>query len=117
MLPRDAIPIYPAGQEWSDWVFFPRSSNVAAARYKLDASGTWQVIFGGKPKKPTKRKPAATGQTPISTYQYGPHHVCSEANFWRWYEQFAAGGSAGIWLDLNIKRTGVPYVQISTQGA
>lgn len=112
------IAVYPAGQVWSDWVYFPRSSNVAAARYKLDHSGTWQVMFGGKPKRPTKRVPnPGEGVTALSLYQYGPSDVTTEANFWRWYDQYAAGGSAGIWLNLHVKMVGVPYFQVYTQGA
>lgn len=86
---------YPEGQEWSDWVPFARSSNVSAARYKLDVAAglghLWQVIFGGKQRKPSKKYPAG-GTTPLSCYEYGPSFALTNDEFWRWFNQYAAGG-------------------------
>lgn len=110
------VAIYPAGQEWSDWFPFPRSSNISAARFKLDRSGTWEVMFGGKPKKPTKKNPYATGTTALSCYTYTDPRL-TEETFWRWVDQYTGGGSAGIWFDLNVKRAGITGSQMWTQGA
>lgn len=114
---RPSYPAYPAGQEWSEWLPFPRSSNVAAARYKLGQPlGVWQVIFGGKERPITKKHPAG-GLTPLACYEYGPSPHLSDDDFWRWWQQYASGGSAGIWFQVNVKDFKVLCRQLWTQGA
>lgn len=109
----------PPGQQWSEWVPFQRSSNVAAARYLLLGSwagGIWQVMFGGKERPITEAHPYG-GITPISCYEYGPSPILTEELFWRWWQQYAAGGSAGIFLQVYVKDKHVDYRPLWTQGA
>ncbi len=117
--PDPAKWVYPKADEWSQWFPFTRSSNVSMARYKLHVATdqwVWQVIFGGKPAKPSKKNPHGAGVTTISMYEYGPSHLLTDEFFQQWWNQYVAGGSAGIWLDLNVKRANVPARHLVSQG-
>lgn len=108
------IAAYLAGEEWSGWVTFARSSNLFAARYRV-GGGVWQVVFGGKPRTPTRKEPVRSGDTPKVCYQYEDARLTPGA-FWTWVKQYGAGGSAGIWFDLHVKRNGITGVKVALPG-
>lgn len=59
------------GRAWSegDWVYWPASTNVFAARYCRDGSLMMQVKYGGKFKHRPKGK---SFWDPVRFYEYGP---------------------------------------------
>lgn len=89
----------------ADWVYFPASTNVFAARYCRDGSNRMQVIYGNKIARRTKN-----GLKPDfpRLYEYGPAaNLTPEA----WFN-FLYAASKGNWSWSNLDpRWGnpVPY--------
>lgn len=101
--------VFSDGRRWrdKDWVFWPASSNVVAARYCNDGSLRMQIMYARKRKVYGYYVPAEAHRL----YEYGPHPRLTY-DLWA---SFLYSSSKGHWSWAKVDpRWGnpIPYMQI-----